>query len=892
MQKYIIHLGTGGLAHMLRLLGNTLEYCQKNQKICVPLLENNLGFGVPFYSIFEIQSEFLAEKNISQNILKKPFIYKQKKFQIQNLSAKYSKRKSVKIHYELFNKTTVLKSFSLHIDRASHARPAQITTGTFYDKTSWRDGESVITALSSIKLNSEISCSIQKTKESLPSKFIGVHFRNTDKKADFNLICNTLKKAIDETGLSDIYWATDDSTSKASIQKLFPELKIFNFSNIFDVKKLGFRNLHRVDKKTLSEHGTSKEQQTIDVFTDIYLLSLSEKFIPTPRSGLSGLVEIFREKPELLSRFYSSEEKKSLANKAPFYTDSVIAISMTESPAPVAAEGEPAAPLALEAPRVPPEEIPVGLRDRYTLGGTIPVQAQYFNQTKSEPRRLTLEKYKKALKALKAGTFRYYGNTLPHILAAAKDFPLTCKHVCVFGAVNVNCDAIALSSGAEKVDILEYNVPVTEHPQVECLSLREALQTGLQWDAALSISSFEHDGLGRYGDPLDPDGDLRAMSEARRMLKPGGLLYLAVPVGPDCVVWNAHRVYGKKRLPMLLDSWEVVKTYGYSKKSHDLPVGKYTQPVFVLRKKGRTSFFGINISESDISHCRDEIKSAQLEVFEFLRPKSFPRGLVRVGGNHDGAYLLPSDSLETLQACISPGVRNKKAFEDELAKSYRVPSHMCDKSSNEEHFSTPIIRGMQTFRKVWLDKSDSEDSISLKTWLEEEAPGIGDLLLQMDIEGAEYRILLDAPDKILNRFRVMVLELHQLQRINQPGALFQVLLPMVRKLSKNFVCVHAHPNNVGPVFEIQELNVRCPRTLEVSFLRKDRFPSDHNFFEKVFLPHPLDIPRNARAKPPIFLDEAWIQGGIRPKESLAKMDADIKNYKKRQKSSKIKRPRF
>jgi hypothetical protein len=148
----------------------------------------------------------------------------------------------------------------------------------------------------------------------------------------------------------------------------------------------------------------------------------------------------------------------------------------------------------------------------------------------------------------------------------------------------MNCDAIALFSGASKVSILEYNVPVTEHPKVECLSLREALQKCLQWDVALSISSFEHDGLGRYGDPLNPDGDLRAMGEARQMIKPDGLLYLAVPVGPDCVVWNAHRVYGKKRLPMLLDSWQVLKTYGYSKKLHELPVGKHSQPVFVLKK--------------------------------------------------------------------------------------------------------------------------------------------------------------------------------------------------------------------------------------------------------------------------------------------------------------------
>ena len=234
---------------------------------------------------------------------------------------------------------------------------------------------------------------------------------------------------------------------------------------------------------------------------------------------------------------------------------------------------------------MPPEEIPSALRDRYTLGGIIPLQKHYFNQTTSVSRRFTLKKYNEVLEALANGSFEYYGNVLSYILAATNDFPMNGKHVCVFGAVNVNCDAIALFMGADKVDILEYNLPVIDHPQVKSISHSVALQKGLQWDSALSISSFEHDGLGRYGDPLDPDGDLRAMQEARRMLNPGGLLYLAVPVGRDCLVWNAHRIYGKKRLPLLLDSWKVEKAYGYSENLHNLPLGKYTQPVFVLRKK-------------------------------------------------------------------------------------------------------------------------------------------------------------------------------------------------------------------------------------------------------------------------------------------------------------------
>jgi len=53
----------------------------------------------------------------------------------------------------------------------------------------------------------------------------------------------------------------------------------------------------------------------------------------------------------------------------------------------------------------------------------------------------------------------------------------------------------------------------------------------------------EHVGLGRYGDPLDPDGDLRAINELKRVLAPGGNLLLVVPVGKPRIMFNAHRIY-------------------------------------------------------------------------------------------------------------------------------------------------------------------------------------------------------------------------------------------------------------------------------------------------------------------------------------------------------------
>ena len=102
-------------------------------------------------------------------------------------------------------------------------------------------------------------------------------------------------------------------------------------------------------------------------------------------------------------------------------------------------------------------------------------------------------------------------------------------------------------------------------------------------DFAFSYSSFEHSGLGRYGDPLDPDGDLLAMDVARCVIKPGGVLMLGMPTGPDATVFNAHRIYGRHRLPLLLRGWELLDVLGDVDLDGFPSHSAYTEPIFLLR---------------------------------------------------------------------------------------------------------------------------------------------------------------------------------------------------------------------------------------------------------------------------------------------------------------------
>ncbi|CAG2233653.1 unnamed protein product [Mytilus edulis] len=65
------------------------------------------------------------------------------------------------------------------------------------------------------------------------------------------------------------------------------------------------------------------------------------------------------------------------------------------------------------------------------------------------------------------------------------------------------------------------------------------------FDAIVTYSSIEHSGLGRYGDALNPWGDIIAIARAWCVTKIGGSLTIGIPYNDDHeeLVFNAHRVY-------------------------------------------------------------------------------------------------------------------------------------------------------------------------------------------------------------------------------------------------------------------------------------------------------------------------------------------------------------
>lgn len=105
---------------------------------------------------------------------------------------------------------------------------------------------------------------------------------------------------------------------------------------------------------------------------------------------------------------------------------------------------------------------------------------------------------------------------------------------------------IAMASAWVPITFCDYRLAAL---QLDGLTTRRENLTQLSFpDGSLASVScmhvLEHIGLGRYGDALDYDGDLRAIAELTRVVRPGGDLLIVLPLGRTArIQFNAHRIY-------------------------------------------------------------------------------------------------------------------------------------------------------------------------------------------------------------------------------------------------------------------------------------------------------------------------------------------------------------
>lgn len=206
--------------------------------------------------------------------------------------------------------------------------------------------------------------------------------------------------------------------------------------------------------------------------------------------------------------------------------------------------------------------------------------------------------------------------------------------------------------------------------------------------------------------------------------------------------------------------------------------------------------------------------------------------LIRMGPDGDGGYLVP-DCLEGIEYCFSPGVSDVSGFElDCISRGMYV--FMADKSVDKPNL--PVDTKNFNFIKKFIGNTNDNDFITIDEWVKSSKVSLeSELLLQMDIEGAEYEAIASISESLMRRFRIMIIEFHFLDKLWKP-AFYNVLKSTFEKILITHVCVHNHPNNCcGSDFQN---NIEIHNVIELTFVRKDCV--ELLGYETTF-PHKLDF---------------------------------------------------
>jgi SAM-dependent methyltransferase len=122
---------------------------------------------------------------------------------------------------------------------------------------------------------------------------------------------------------------------------------------------------------------------------------------------------------------------------------------------------------------------------------------------------------------------------------------------------------LSMASSVTKLKFVDIRPVKIDFDNYECLE-GSILQMPFSDNSVESLSCLhvaEHIGLGRYGDPLDPLGTIKACKELVRILKPQGKLYFALPIGKNAVYFNAHRVHNPE---VILDYFKDLNLISFS----------------------------------------------------------------------------------------------------------------------------------------------------------------------------------------------------------------------------------------------------------------------------------------------------------------------------------------
>lgn len=194
------------------------------------------------------------------------------------------------------------------------------------------------------------------------------------------------------------------------------------------------------------------------------------------------------------------------------------------------------------------------------------------------------------------------------------------------------------------------------------------------------------------------------------------------------------------------------------------------------------------------------------------------RNFIRLGGSEleeDGGYVM-IDEFSPSMLAYSFGINRDVSWDKEMAIR-NIPCFMYDHTIDNLPEENPLFHWKKTGISGNAPVTDCKTLANLIT--ENDHTNRQDMILKMDIEGAEWDALDDTDSQVLDQFCQMIIEFHDMCNPSKFGKICSVFA----KLAKTHCCVHVHGNNWAAYHRVGGLVM--PYVLEATFVRK----KDHDF---------------------------------------------------------------
>ena len=162
------------------------------------------------------------------------------------------------------------------------------------------------------------------------------------------------------------------------------------------------------------------------------------------------------------------------------------------------------------------------------------------------------------------------------------------KHVDIGSRVDGFISHLLVFMDVVVIDIRPLNPPLPELHFIQDDATRLGQLADNSVESLSSLSAAEHFGLGRYGDPIDPDAYRTFMAALVRVLAPGGRLYFAVPVGKERVEFNAHRIFSPERI---ISSFKELRLLNFDAVRDDGEIYYHCDPEIIGRERYACGLF-------------------------------------------------------------------------------------------------------------------------------------------------------------------------------------------------------------------------------------------------------------------------------------------------------------